>query len=132
MKTPEKLRWYGPWLVWTLTILVLTSLPKIELPKTGFSMMDKVAHAGVYFILGFLSARARMRGDTQNLGDAIKFTAIFGTAFAIFDEVHQIFIPNRIGDVGDAAADIVGILLSLLVFKYLFVPIYKRKTWRLL
>jgi len=125
-------RWALPAWIWGTFIAVMTSLPRIELPKTGLTFTDKILHAGVYFIFAFFVARARMQGNVTKSAAALKWTAVFCTVFAIVDEIHQIFIPNRFGDVADGLADIFGVFLALLFFKWIFVPVYQKRTWSLL
>ncbi len=41
---------------------------------------------------------------------------IVSVLFAISDEVHQFFVPDRIMDIYDLIADLLGILFSILFF----------------
>jgi VanZ family protein len=50
---------------------------------------------------------------------------IFASLFALSDEIHQSFIPNRFADFGDWAADFIGIGLSLLLTGVV-IKIFKR------
>jgi VanZ family protein len=114
------IRWKLPAILWGATILTLTSYPKLEIPDIGFNAIDKVAHLGVYFIFGFLIIRALAEGRAQTLRDYIK-TSLFGICFALFDELHQLFIPGRCCEAWDAVADIIGIFLGLVIFYFIMV-----------
>ena len=42
-------------------------------------------------------------------------TQVFGTFYAITDEIHQTFIPGRSGEIRDVIIDSFGILTGLLI-----------------
>ena len=42
---------------------------------------------------------------------------ILGTLFAVSDELHQSFVPNRDASAGDVLADVAGITLVLLAYR---------------
>ncbi|NOY57446.1 MAG: hypothetical protein GXO75_00735 [Calditrichaeota bacterium] len=109
-------RWTFPAFFWGLVILFLTSYPKITLPDIGVSFEDKLGHLGIYFIFSFLLSRAFVKGDIVRLKQGVGKAILLGSLFAIFDEIHQIPIPGRSGDVWDVFADIVGILLAQMLF----------------
>ncbi len=45
---------------------------------------------------------------------------IFGTIYAISDEIHQLFIPGRSGEIRDVCIDSLGIIIGItLLFKFL-------------
>jgi VanZ family protein len=46
--------------------------------------------------------------------------------YAIFDEIHQSFIPGRTGRFRDTLIDLIGILIGFFIFNKLF-PLIKRK-----
>ena len=120
--------WNLPAWLWGLFILVMTSYPKIEIPQTGFMPMDKLLHAGVYFIFTVLVSRALSHYQNRELGQHILVSTLITVGFALFDEIHQIFIPGRHGDIADAAADIVGILIAQVVFVKVIVPIVNSQS----
>ena len=111
--------WFLPLLLWGATILVLTSIPDVQTPELGFKIQDKFYHFLVYIVFGFLFMRASMQGDAGRLPAARKTVVFYGTAFALADEVHQIFIPGRYGEWSDALADVLGILSAVLLFSVL-------------
>ena len=115
MKGLDFVRWYVPLLLWGITILILTSIPKLTPPDLGFDAQDKLAHFGVYYILGLLLVRALGKGLV--LPHRILLLSFFyALLFAAFDELHQLFIPGRAGDIFDFLADSFGILFALLSF----------------
>lgn len=71
---------------------------------------DKVAHALEYAVGGFL-ARAALAGTTAcRSGRASPTLAavLLCAAWGFVDEIHQGFVPGRMTDPGDLAADTAG------------------------
>nr|TXF85642.1 VanZ family protein [Alkalicoccus halolimnae] len=67
----------------------------------------KAAHVLVYFVLGVLTYHALLRS-----GNPLKTAGIYALAvcffYAVSDEVHQLFIPGRSGEVSDVLLDTTG------------------------
>ena len=60
----------------------------------------------------------------------IKYTVLFTVTYAILDEVHQYFVPNRYFDVFDVVIDIIGVAIGFCVFissKYLIERLHYRR-----
>lgn len=74
---------------------------------------DKLFHIAEYAILGWLLARA-VRAHYFKLEPLKFYIFIFliGTSYGIFDEIHQLFVPNRIFSLWDIACDGIGVLLG--------------------
>jgi len=90
----------------------------VELP--GISGFDKLMHLAAYFIYGlslqvafvaFFAHSERIRTHKS----IILLVVIVGFLFAISDEIHQYFVPGRMSDIFDLAANFAGISLSLLL-----------------
>ncbi|MDZ7724037.1 MAG: VanZ family protein [candidate division KSB1 bacterium] len=118
-------RWTLPAWLWGMFILVMTSYPKVKIPQAGFMPMDKILHAGVYFVFAVLVSRALTRYRKEELKQHMIVSTLITVGFALFDEIHQIFIPGRFGDIADAAADIVGIIAAQIVFVKIIQPLVK-------
>lgn len=101
-------RWV-PAILWGALILVATSLPASTLPSApAFPGADKVVHAAMYGVLGWLAARA-----VADRGRGVRGIAILGiAALAVGDEWHQRWIPGRSADVFDWMADVAGATLG--------------------
>jgi VanZ family protein len=108
--------WRLPAMIWAAFILALTSYPTINVPDLGFNAIDKIAHIGVYFILGFLVFRALAPKNTPKSSALAFKTFAICFLFAVFDEAHQLFIPGRFAELLDLSADIIGILFGTLTF----------------
>ena len=79
-------------------------LPGADVDALGV-IVRKGAHVTEYAILGALLAWA-FRGRS---GWAIPV----GVAYAVTDEVHQLFVPGRAGQAGDVLIDSIGVLLGV-------------------
>jgi VanZ family protein len=112
--------WYVPLLFWASLLVVLTSLPKLRPPSLGLEMQDKLYHLLFYMVLGFLWARAVIQARRDRLISGLTRACFGASLFAILDELHQLFIPGRQCDLGDAIADIIGLILAILLYKILF------------
>jgi VanZ family protein len=110
MTTSNRSRW-RPVILWAAAILVMTSWPSPGgIPDvTG---IDKVAHFGVYAVLGTLVARALLPARTRSV---LVFAFIGIATFGALDELHQNWIPGRDASVADWIADFSGALVGLAV-----------------
>lgn len=74
----------------------------------------KTAHAMEYAVLGLLTAGAFIDRRTS-IRAGILVPWCIATAYAASDEVHQLFVPGRSGQVLDVILDSAGVLAGLLV-----------------
>jgi VanZ family protein len=85
-------------------IFLLSAQPTF--PRVGEPMMEvvlrKLAHLGEYLVLAVLIARALSPGARLSSATAVQ-TLLLVFAYAVSDEVHQAFVPNR----GPSAADVI-------------------------
>ncbi len=97
----------------------------VRKPPEGLELFwqaDKVAHFSLYALMGFLWARALVRGS-RYAGVRGSGKKVIAAAFAIaflygaFIEVVQIFIPERSGEVMDALANGAGGFFGALVYE---------------
>lgn len=106
-----------PAIAWAAAIFIQSSLSDLSAPELGFDLQDKVYHAIEYAILGFLLVRAlRFQQNLFLQKHAGWLTFFIGSAYAISDEIHQIYVPGRVADASDAIADIVGVALALITY----------------
>jgi VanZ family protein len=47
------------------------------------------------------------------------WTAVFTILYGASDEFHQYFVPNRSSEVQDWVADVLGIILALIIIKFI-------------
>jgi VanZ family protein len=88
-------------------IFVLSSISAV--PALPMHVGDKVAHAVLYTGFGFLVTRALAGGFRQPATARIVLAAIaVSAAYGLSDEIHQLFVPGRMFDLRDLAADVAG------------------------
>lgn len=98
-----------PTLGWTLTILVLCSMPSEHIPLTE-SVSDKFAHFAVFGLWSFLALW--YKSNYLKVG-------ILGIAFGLLIECIQKNLPesfHRSFDLLDLVADSIGVILGLIFF----------------
>lgn len=103
------LRTWGPALVWTFLLFAVSSRSSLPVSLDGGS--DKLAHFGAYLVLGFLFARAFDR-SVARIWPALAAGLMTGA----LDEVYQGVIPGRSSELGDWAADALGVAAGLFFY----------------
>ena len=107
------MRWFSV-LLWMAVIFVLStehfSAARTPIaPDTVRFLLRKVAHWTEYFILAFLFMRAlNVSSDKLISKRHIVLSVIVATVYAVTDEWHQSFVPNREAKISDVAIDAVG------------------------
>jgi VanZ family protein len=111
------LRWAflgGPVIAYMAVIFNLSAQSS---PPAPGGIPDWLLHGVEYFGLTVLVVRAvsgGLRAAVTRRG--AQATMVIVAAYAISDEVHQLFVPYRTADVRDVLADLVGASLALLVW----------------
>lgn len=85
----------------------------------------KTAHAAEYALLGLFFAGSYSDRKKKRM-KAIGVPFLSGVLYAVSDEVHQLFVPGRSGQVTDVVIDGFGVLAGTLVF-LLLLRITERK-----
>ena len=90
---------------------------KIILYEKYHLPVRKLAHISEYFILSLLVC---MFFGTYNTSytRVIIYSFIFCFLYACSDEVHQLFVPGRSGNIKDVFIDSIGIFLPLVVYYF--------------
>lgn len=96
-------------LSYVLLMFFVSSQPYLRAPGPEFAMKDKVAHFGEYYILGMLLFGAIGFAASRNRSITFLFLAAVGVSVGALDEMLQSYVPGRITDVTDWAADAVGV-----------------------
>jgi VanZ family protein len=103
-RTIARLTLWLPVVAWMVLIFALSAQP--TLPRSDDPLLDlvfrKLAHFSEYAVLAALFARAVSRG-TQLSARLAAHTLLFVFAYAVSDEIHQAFVPNR----GPSAVDVI-------------------------
>ncbi len=102
-------RLWLPVLAWAGLIFALSSVPDLGTGLGGWDLvLRKLAHAGEFAVLGALLLRA-----TERAGVAFGL----GALYAVSDELHQMFVPGRMGSPLDVAIDMVGVAFGVLLWQ---------------
>ena len=103
----SRLGLWAPVGLYCALIFVLSSVSAV--PALPMHVGDKVAHAALYAGLGFLVTRAFAGGSGQPVTARAVLAAVAVSAvYGLSDEIHQLFVPRRMFDVRDLAADVAG------------------------
>lgn len=92
----------------------------------------KTAHFSIYAILGLLSFLTVISYRNLKFGLRTALSAAICLLYAVSDEIHQLFVPGRSGEIRDVCIDFCGSLLmitfSALCARYIK-KIYKHVKW---
>ena len=85
-----------------------------KLTKKINPVIRKIAHFSIYMILAIFTymfieeLNIKSKSEKERLRKNILYTCIFCLIYAIFDEIHQIYVPGRTGKVIDVIIDTLG------------------------
>lgn len=80
------------------------------------TLIRKCAHFGLYLIGGFLTVN--FISTTKIQGKSVFIYAILFTfCYAVSDEIHQLFVPGRSGEVRDVLIDTAGACVGVMMSK---------------
>lgn len=100
---------WAPVVVYMAAIFYVSSLTQPILPPGG----DKPWHLIAYTGLGVVVARAFAGGFFRRVvGSAAALSIAVGIAYAVSDEIHQMFVPGRSAELADLVADSAGVILG--------------------
>ena len=88
------------------------------------SVIRKIAHYTIYTFLGFLIMSFVSTYKLKEL-DRISISLISGVVYATTDEIHQIFILGRSGQITDVMLDSLGVLTGIFVSLFIIELIKK-------
>lgn len=80
-----------------------------------FIPIRKLAHLMIYFTLGGLVCNF-FKEFKLIYDELIVICVIFCIIYAVFDEIHQTFVPGRSGNVLDVSIDTVGSVLGIFLY----------------
>ena len=90
-------------------------------------LVRKTAHLSLYALLGFfLYLHVRCLASAVSIQKTGLLSFAIGALYACSDELHQIFVPGRSGEVTDVLLDSTGVLLGILILYFIF-RILKRR-----
>ncbi len=106
-----------------ITQLIINTIEKIA-PGISFNwdlfhhFIRKNAHFFIYFVLGILVSNAFITSASSHLtkGQILGYSIGLCILYAISDEVHQVFIPGRAGQIKDVIIDSAGAVIGVLLY----------------
>jgi VanZ family protein len=106
---PRALSLWLPVVLWAGLIFALSAVPDLGTGLGGWDLvLRKTAHAAEFAVLGLLLARA--------VGRELP-ALLLGIVYAVTDEVHQSFVPGRLGSVWDVLLDSVGVAFGVFLMR---------------
>ena len=93
--------------------------------KNGEPIVRKLAHFGIYTVLGIASMSFMATFNISKIRQAI-ITIIWGIIYASTDEFHQTFIAGRYGSVLDVLLDTSGVIFGVVIVSCM-IYIYNKK-----
>ncbi|MCE7991253.1 MAG: VanZ family protein [Roseivirga sp.] len=119
-KTPGKYpyKYHIPWIVWAIVLAVLMLLPSDSLPASKMLSYDKLGHLGVFLIFTFLILWSfnRQRHSTKLKTKSITWALTISIVYGSVLEYSQQFVPGRMTDLYDFAANTIGAIVGTIVF----------------
>lgn len=93
-------------------------LSEVEQEKIVSSLQNTVrksAHFSVYCLMGILSFLTFISYENIKFPIRVGISALICFVYALSDEIHQIFIPGRSGEVRDVSIDFSGAVLGIII-----------------
>ncbi|WP_078378821.1 VanZ family protein [Sutcliffiella halmapala] len=92
-------------------------IPDLSVNQDAFNhLVRKNAHFFAYFLLGVLTLNAIQRSGIHGLKSASLALGIC-ILYAITDEIHQLFVPGRSGEIRDVLIDSAGAFVGIGVYR---------------
>ena len=91
----------------------------LEEQLTIETLIRKLAHFFLYALGGILIlVHINLYKITDN--NKVIISWILGTTYAITDEIHQLFVPGRSGEIRDVFIDSLGIIIGIIIIRLIF------------
>ena len=88
-------------------------------------LVRKAAHISAYFVLGILICNL-LREHHISTKRTILLSILFAMLYACTDELHQVFVSGRSGEVRDVLIDTAGAAVGVAVYAALLSRFYKK------
>lgn len=115
-------------IVWMGVIFGFSSLPGLD---TGLGHINfgiaKLGHVAVFSMLGLLSAIAM---DVSGIVHRVWWSVVLVAMYAIFDELHQSFVPGRDPMLTDVAIDTISGWIAAMAWGRFARPFLAKRRWR--
>ena len=115
-----RLKYFAPALLYVLLIIFLSSLDQERVAYFSWGIQDFILHTVEYNLYGATLIWAFYRDKPIiELKASYRLAVSVGALSAVVDELYQSFIPTRYSTIEDVAADVFGLILSLITFSLL-------------
>lgn len=111
---------YLPLAIYWIILFTATSIPSEYAPSIGIG--DKFSHFFAYFglsVLLYLTLLFQKKFAILNKYPGF-MSLMIASLYGMFDELHQMLIPGRSGELLDWIADFVGVIIGILIVKLIF------------
>lgn len=112
---PRVLRYWLPVAAWCGLIFALSSVPGLDSGLSWDFTLRKCAHMFEYAILFMLIRRALAATTQLSRGACVSAAFALAVLYAVSDELHQSFVPNRGPSALDVLIDAAGVLGGALI-----------------
>ncbi len=99
-----------------------------NLKDTISFFIRKLAHFSIYFLGGILIYNFINTFPIKKKYSII-LSIVFGIVYAIFDELHQLFIDGRSGQIRDVLIDSCGVIISIIA-RNKFIDELEEEKWK--
>ncbi len=108
----------------------LSNAEQLEIISSLQFIVRKGAHFSAYFVLGIFSFFTFLtyRSPAFLWRSLISISVCF--AFSVSDEIHQLFVPGRSGEIKDVLIDTGGSFLAILILFLVFNSIFKKQKFK--
>jgi len=106
-------------LLWAPVVLLLAFeawlSSQSRLPELGVSFegLDKLQHAGYFFLTGLLAVRAARFGERWSRTRTAVSLVLAALLWGCLEEIHQSTVPMRSVELADVMADAAGVVLAV-------------------
>lgn len=105
-----------PVVLWLGVIFLLSAQPSLPpMPSLPHDLLSRAGHFGEYLVLGWLLTRTAGAEPSRRRLLALLVVAV---AYAVSDEFHQSFVPNRTAAIDDAVVDVLGAVAGMFVRRW--------------
>ena len=99
--------------------MVENVIPNTQLDIRSMNhLVRKNAHFFIYLLLGVLVMRALRKNGVDGIR-GMGYAALICILYAISDEIHQLFVPGRSGEILDVIIDSVGAVIGIVSYRLL-------------
>ena len=95
-----------------------------EIIEANQHFIRKTAHFSLYTVMGILVSLA----VAQHIKKFSLISYAIGTLYAVTDEIHQLYVPGRSGQLSDVLLDCAGVLLGCIIIFILYRYVNRKKA----